>query len=64
MIVPAWEYRLASPTLKDIGLWGSLVQKGLRDDGRDRVRKVNAGALLENDVLVAEESTPALGCAT
>lgn len=44
-----------------MGLVGS---KGLRDDGRDRVRKVNAGALLENDVLVAEESTPALGCAT
>jgi hypothetical protein len=55
---------LASPTLKDIGLWGSLVQKAFAAKGRDRVRKVNAGALLENDVLVAEESTPALGCAT
>ena len=64
MIVPAWEYRLASPALKDIGLWGSSVQKAFAAKGRDRVRKVNAGALLENDVLVAEESTPALGCAT
>ena len=43
------------PTVKDIGLWGPIVQKGYCDMGVLDFAKVDAAAILENDNKVAEE---------
>lgn len=43
------------PTVKDIGLWGPIVQKGYSDMGVMDFAKVDAAAMLENDNRVAEE---------
>ena len=43
------------PTVKDIGLWGPIVQKGYSDMGVMDFAKVDAAALLDNDNKVAEE---------
>jgi hypothetical protein len=41
------------PTVKDIGLWGSRVQKAYTDMGVLEFADVDAEALLENDARVA-----------
>ena len=43
------------PTVKDIGLWGPIVQKGYSDMGVMDFAKVDAAAMLDNDNKVAEE---------
>jgi hypothetical protein len=43
------------PTVKDIGLWGSRVQKAYADMGVLEFAQVDAGAMLENDNRVAQE---------
>ena len=43
------------PTVKDIGLWGSRVQKAFEDMGAIEFAEIDAEALLENDQRVAEE---------
>jgi len=43
------------PTVKDIGLWGSRVQKAFEDMGAIEFATVDAEALLENDQRVAAE---------
>ena len=43
------------PTVKDIGLWGSRVQKAFSDMGAIEFAEVDGEALLENDNRVAEE---------
>jgi para-aminobenzoate N-oxygenase AurF len=43
------------PTVKDIGLWGSRVQKAFADMGVMSFADVDAQAMLENDSRVAEQ---------
>ena len=43
------------PTVKDIGLWGSRVQKAFEDMGAIEFAAIDAEALLENDQRVAAE---------
>jgi len=43
------------PTVKDIGLWGTRVQKAYADMGVLGFAEVDAEALLENDNRVAQE---------
>ena len=43
------------PTVKDIGLWGSRVQKAFEDMGAIEFAELDAEVLLENDQRVAED---------
>ena len=43
------------PTVKDIGLWGSRVQKAFEDMGAIEFAEVDAEAMLENDQRVAAD---------
>ena len=46
---------LIVPTVRDIGLWGSRVQKAFAEMGAMEFANVDAGALLENDNNVADQ---------